>query len=365
MAKNKKEFKAGAYAVIVGIVLAVVLTALTIFAFTTRYTGFSAEKVAQQYVDTIVQTGDGYNAYKNTLVSENPKIKYGDFIRRAYMKPYVNEKDAEGKAIPQAEFVGTGSDEEQAKIDEVYNTMYDYYVELINTYGWDNYDAVFDNYFARLVEVRKAVYGDEFMNMDYMFGAFEANVAAYGDYLTGTDRVIASDNKTILTEETEGIYQKMFGVETEVEAEDIIDGKKQTVTETKKVYRFTSTVTECAELSADEKDAYVAAFKERIAPVASQGEAKADKFGIENTTSEKKILFITKTEEHNDKDAMVNAFAKLDVSDEIDAVAKATVEVTLDDGTVVATQELYVVKIGSGWYVDNTNVDTTGLYLAR
>jgi len=340
---EKKEFKAGLYAVIVGIVLAVLLAALTVFAFTTRYTGFSGEKTAAQFVDTVVQTGDGYNAYKNTLLSVNKKLKYGDFIRRAYMRPFVNEKDADGNDIPQAAFVGTGSAEEQEKIDEVYNTMYDYYVSLINEYGWDNYDAVFSNYFARLADVRKAVYGDDFMNYDYMFGAFEANVAAYGEYLAGAEEQLAADGKTVIKEASEGQYQKQYGAD----------------------YRFTVSLREYTALSAEETQAYAAAFKERIAPVAAQGEAKAEEFGIKNTTSEKKILFITKTEEHNDKDAMVDAFAKLDCADSITAVAKATADVMLDDGTVVATQEVYVVKVGNCWYVDNTNIDTTGLYLAK
>ena len=324
---EKKEFKAGIYAVLVGIVLAVILAALTVFAFTTRYTGFSGEKTAQQYVDTVVQTGDGYNAYKNTLLSENKKLKYGDFIRRAYMRPYVNEKDTDGNDIPQAAFVGTGSAEEQAKIDEVYNTMYEYYVSLIKEYGWDNYDAIFSNYFAKLAEVRKTVYGDEFMNYDYMFGAFEANVATYGEYLAGAEEQLAADGKTVIKEASKGQYQEKFGDE----------------------YRFTSTVTDYSELSDEEAKAYIAAFKERIAPVAAQGEAKADAAGLAD----------------DDKNAMVDAFAKLDCADDITAVAKATVTVTLDDGTTVATQELYVVKVGSGWYVDNTNIDTSGLYLAK
>ncbi len=80
MTENKKGFKAGLYAVIVGVVLAVVLTVMTVFAFTTRYTGFKPEKVARQYVDTIVQTGDGYNSYKNTLLSQNKKAQ----VRRFY-----------------------------------------------------------------------------------------------------------------------------------------------------------------------------------------------------------------------------------------------------------------------------------------
>lgn len=345
--KEKKGFRAGAYAVFSGVIVAVILVALTIFAFTTRYTAFSPEKVAQAYTDCIVQTGDGYNAYKNTLVSKN--MKYGDFIREAYMAPYVND----GDDVKQADFVGTGSEEEQKAIDTVYNTMYDYYVELINTYGYDNYDAIFTNYFEKLCQVRQQVYGDEFMSTEYMFGAFEANVDTYGKSLTGTDRVIASDNKTITQEKTVGAYQEMFGVETQVEAEDVIDGKKQTVTESKLVYKLTSTVKDCTELSADEANAYVAEYKERISPVATSGEAKADMYGLADTDKK-----------HTPKSDMINAFAGLDCSDSITSVAKVTVEVTADD-TVVATQVVYVVKIGNSWYVDNTNVDTSALYLAK
>ena len=346
--KEKKGFRAGAYAVFAGVIVAVILVVLTIFAFTTRYTAFSPEKVARAYTDCIVQTGDGYNAYKNTLVSKN--MKYGDFIREAYMAPYVND----GDDVAQADFVGTGSEEEQTAIDTVYNTMYDYYIELINTYGYDNYDAIFSNYFEKLCQVRQQVYGDEYMDTDYMFGAFESNVDTYGKSLTGTDRVIASDNKTITQEKTVGKYQEMFGVEAQVEAEDVIDGKKQTVTESKLVYKLTSTVKDCTELSVDETSAYVAEYKERISPVAASGEAKADMFGLVDTDKK-----------HTPKSNMINAFAGLDCSDSITSVAKATVEVTTDDGTVVATQVVYVVEIGNSWYVDNTNVDTSALYLAK
>lgn len=334
--KEKKGFRAGAYAVIAGIVVAAVLVLITIFAFTTRYTAFSPEKVAQAYVDTIVQTGDGYNAYKNTLVSKN--AKFGDFIRNAYMKPYVNDDGVE-----QAAFVGTGSDEEAAALDKVYSTMYDYYVVLLNMYGLDDYDAVFSNYFAKLSEVRKEVYGDEYMDTDYMFGAFESNVSTYGKTLTGTAEEIAQDGKTVIQEETVGIYQEMYGQN----------------------YKFTTTVKDCTELSGEELEAYIADYSARIKPVAESGEAKADEFGIVDTTKEKKILFITKTENVNNKSNMISAFEKLDCSDDITSVAKCTVDVTLADGTVVATQELYVVEIGNSWYVDNSNVDTSGLYLAK
>ena len=37
-------------------------------------------------------------------------------------------------------------------------------------------------------------------------------------------------------------------------------------------------------------------------------------------------------------------------------------EVTLEDGSAVATCEVYEVKIGSNWYVDNLSTNTTELY---
>lgn len=322
--KEKKGFNAALYAVVAGIVVAVVLVLITIFAFTTRYTGFSADKVAQAYVDTIVQTGDGYNAYKNTLVSKNQK--FGNFVINAYMRPYINE-DAK-----KASFVGTGTDEEIAKTDEVYDTMYDYYVELLQKYGLDNIDAVFNDYFAKLSEVRKEVFGDEYMDTDFMFSVFESNVSNYGKSLTGTEKELGADDKTVIQEATTGKYQKMFG----------------------KDYKFTATVKESTPLSDSEKDAYVKEYKERIAPVAASGEAKAEKFGLKDTDKK-----------HTPKSDMVGAFEKLDCSNDISAVTKCNVDVTLADGTVVASQQVYVVKIGKTWYVDNTNVDTSGLYLAK
>lgn len=323
--KEKKGFKAGAYSVIACVTVAVVLVLMTIFAFTIRYTAFSPEKVAQFYTDTVVQTGDGYNAYKNTLVSKNQK--YGNFVINAYMLPYVND----GDDVNQAPFVGKGTDEEAAAIDEVYNTMYDYYVELLSTCGIDNYDEFYNSYFAKLSEVRKAVYGDEYMDTEFMFGAFESNVDRYGKSLTGTERKLAQDEKTVIQEESTGVYQEKFG----------------------KDYKFTSTVKECSELSADEAKAYVDEYSARIKPVAESGAAKADKYGL-----------VDADKKDTKKSDMTDAFAKLDCSEDIDSVAKAVVDVTLEDGTVVATQELYVVKIGNSWYVDDTNIDISALFLA-
>lgn len=324
--ETKKAFKPGLYAVVAGVIVAVVLVVVTIFAFTTRYTAFSPEKVAQAYTDTIVQTGDGYNAYKNTLVSKNSK--FGNFVINAYMKPYIND----GDDVKQADFVGTGNKQEEEAIDTVYETMYEYFLQLVNMYGFDNYDAIFTNYFEKLSEVRKQVYGDEYMDTDFMFGAFESNVSTYGKSITGTETEYAADGKTVVQEKSTGKYQQLYG-------ED---------------YKFTTTVKSCDELSAEEVKAYVDEYKARIEPVANSGEAKADEFGLKDIDDKNKP-----------KTDMIDAYAGLDNSDSITSVAKCVAEVTLEDGTVVATQELYVVQIGNSWYVDNTNINTSGLYLAK
>ena len=101
----KKQFKAGAYGVIAAILVAVMLIGLTAFAFISRYNGFSDEKIALSYADTIVQTGDGYNALKVSAVSKNQK--FGTFVTDAYMAPYIND----GEEVEQNPAIGTGTEE--------------------------------------------------------------------------------------------------------------------------------------------------------------------------------------------------------------------------------------------------------------
>lgn len=187
----KKEFKAGLYGVVATVLVAVVLVGLTVFAFTSRYNAFSPEKVAQSYADTIVQTGDGYNALKVSLVSKEQK--FGNFVTNAYMTPYIND----GKDVKQNEIIGTGSDEEAQMLDTVYNTMYDYYEELMETVGLQNYDEFYSLYFAKLKEVRAAVLQDDYMDTDFMFSVFESNVQTYANKLTGTKEKLAADEKPL------------------------------------------------------------------------------------------------------------------------------------------------------------------------
>ncbi|MBE6741498.1 MAG: hypothetical protein E7570_04255 [Ruminococcaceae bacterium] len=358
--KEKKGLNTSAYAIATSVILAVVLVIMTIFSVSTKYTAFSPEKVAQEYVDGIVQTGDGYNAYKVTLVSKNKK--YGDFIINAYMRPYIND----GDDVKQAEFVGSGEAEEAEAIDNVYKDMYEYYKTLIKTVNYDNYDEFFDAYFSKLREVRHQYYGDDYMDTEYMFGAFESNVQTYADELTGTQNVFASDDKTFLKEESVGVYQVIFGELQKVEVDALVDpetgkkvskaeaskypkAKKGTVTEEQLVYHLTTEVTSCEELSEKETKAYIEAYAARIKPIAESGEAKADAFGLKD----------------ENKEAMINAYKGLDCSEDIASVAKAEVVVKEQNGETVANQELYLVKIGKSWYVDNTNINTSALYISQ
>lgn len=326
MAKTKKGFRAGLYGVVSGILVAAILVGMTVFAFTTRYNAFSPEKVAQSYADTIVQTGDGYNALKVSLVSKNQK--FGNFVINAYMAPYVNDNSGKKKGEPKVEqnkAIGTGSKEETELLDQIYNTMYVYYEELMATVGLENYDEFYSRYFDMLKQVRVAVLGDDYMDTKFMFSVFESNVQTYANKLTGTKKKLAADKKTVLQKETTGIYQEMYGKE----------------------YKLTTTVTNTTELSADEVKAYADGYKDRIVPLAQKNESVADSLDEEKSA------------------AMKEAFDNLNVADSIEAVDECTVEVTNQKDDVVATVQVYVVRIGNSWYVDNSNTNTAPLYIAQ
>lgn len=303
MAVKEKTFNTKIYAVIAFFVVAAILAVATVSTFSSKYTAFKPEKVAQAYVDTIVQKGDGYNAYKYTLLSKNEK--FGDFIRQYYMYPMIY-KDAGYKPGDNTKKL-KGLNDKANKSDKTKNddgtlagivadTMYPYYVELMETYGWDNYDAVFTNYFAKFQEERAKVFGDNYLSDEDMFTALEANVATYGDGLTGTEDTYDSNTKVQLTKKSIGVYEKKYG-------ED---------------YQFTAATKDAKPV--EDLKAYVASMD-------------ADKLATYGVTT-----------------------------DDISAAETCTVEVTLADGTVVATQEVNVVQIGNTWYVDNTTTNASGLY---
>lgn len=301
MAKEKKEFNYGLYSGATFIIVTAVLVLMTIFAFKGRYIAFDAEKVAVNYTDTILQKGDGYNAYKYTISAKSSK--YGDFIRENYMYPLIYTNYTPGADTKKLD--GLNSDthkSDKTKNDDgtlagqLARAMYPYYVELMNTYGWDDYDAVYTNYFGKLIEERQGIFGDDYLSDEIMFSAIEANVASYGASLTGTKKVIADDGKTVLQEESTGIYQTLFG----------------------KDYKLKASVT----ASSNIED--LGAYKASLDP------AVLETYGI--------------------------------TADDISEAKAVNVDITANDTETIAQAVIYEVKIGSIWYVDNLTTDMSVIY---
>lgn len=216
MAKEKKEFNYRLYAIATIIAMIVVLVLITTFTFKSKYIAFEPEKVAVNYADTIAQKGDGYNAYKYTFLSKDSK--YGDYIRVNYMYPLIYTGYAPGADVKNLESLSSAEHKSDATLNDdgtlagkLSETMYPYYVELINTVGWDNYDSFFTLYFNRLIEERKAIFGDDFLSDGVMFTALEANVATYGNSLTGTKATVDENSGVTLGKDMTGIYQTAFG----------------------------------------------------------------------------------------------------------------------------------------------------------
>lgn len=303
MAVKEKTFNTKLYAVIAFFVVAAVLAIATVVTFSSKYTAFHPDQVAQAYTDSIVQTGDGYNAYKYALVSKSEK--YGDFIRKYYMYPVIykdagykpgdNVKDMKGLNDEANQSDKTKNDD-GSLAGQVIDAMYPFYVQLIETYGWDDYDTVFTQYFAKFQEVRAQAFGDNYLDDEVMFTALESNVSSYGDSLTGTQEVYDENTKVKLSDKTTGAYQTAFG-------ED---------------YALTVTVKDVQDVA--DVQGYTAAMD-------------ADKLASYDVQAE-----------------------------DITAVNVCTVEVAQKDGAVLATQEVHVVQIGNTWYVDNTTIDTKPLY---
>lgn len=317
MANKNKEFNYGLYAVISFVLVAAILATTTVFTFKNKYLAFSPEKIAVNYVDAVAQKGDGYNAYKYALASKG--AKYGDFIRENYIYPVIYPNYAADGSKE------NGLDADEHKSDatknddgtlagQVTDTMFAYYVELMQTVTWDNYDEFFTKYMAKLVETRAAVFGDDYMSDEVFFTTLEANVATFGDKLTGTDTEYAADGKTILKEASVGLYQTLYGTEQLAEVVGA-DGELEEVT--KLVYKLTTTAGETKELDLD-------AYKATL-----------------------------------DADVL----ATYDVSvDEITAASSVEVTVATEDGTVIATVNVVAAQIGSTWYVDSFSTDLSSIY---
>lgn len=303
MEKKEKGFNLKLYATAAFFAVLAALVLITVFTFKAKYTAYHPEEVARNYADTIAQTGDGYNAYKNALISKSQK--YGDFIRAYYMNPVIYRDTAykPGDDIKKCGYKGYNEESymgEKSKNDDgslqgqVIDTMYDYYVELAAN-GWDDYDTIFTSYFAKLTEVRKAVFGDDYMTDEIMFTVLEGNVMKYGQSLTGTEDEFDKNTGNQTSFKSIGAYQTAYG-------ED---------------YKFTTAVKA-------EKEMDLAAYKSALS-----AETLAT-YGVQ--------------------------------AENIGAVKCYTVTVSTEDGKAVAEADVVVAQIKNSWYVDNTATDTSSLY---
>lgn len=303
--KKEKEFNFKLYATVVFFAVLAVLVAIVYTTFTSRYTAFHPDQVAKAYVDSVVQTGDGYNAYKNSLLSVNQK--YGDFIRVNYMYPIIdcavpggeltdgNVTNGDVEALNSDSFKGEKTLGDDGSLQgQLIDAMYPYYEELVNENGWDNYDLIFTSYFDKLVETRKEIFGDDYMSDEVMFTALEANVRTYGEKLTGTEDEFDENTGMQTSFKSEGAYEKVFG-------ED---------------YRITVSVDEGEELD-------LASY------VAEVDDESFKRYGI-------------------DKES-------------IRAVKEYTVKVSCDEEEL-ADVTVTLVQLGKSWYVDSSKTDTTSLY---
>lgn len=206
----KKGLNLKVYGILAIVITAVILTVLTVYTFTSKYTAFDPEKMAVAYVDTIVQTGDGYNSYKDTLVSFNSK--YGDFIRENYINPIV-KKGYNSTPLDDESLKGEKTLNDDGSLSgEVTDTMYPYYVQLItDNNGFDNYELIFSSYISKLITTREEIFGDKFFDDEVFFTAFEANVTKYGKTLTGTEDVFDSNSGVQTEFASVGAYQKKYG----------------------------------------------------------------------------------------------------------------------------------------------------------
>ncbi|MBO5433661.1 MAG: hypothetical protein J6A43_06350 [Clostridia bacterium] len=303
MAKDKKSLNTKLYAITVFFLVGALLATITVSTYKSRYTGFSPEKTAVAFVQSIVDTGDGYNSYKNTIMSKN--YKYGDYIREYYMYPVIYRECDYTPGDDRASLKGFNDESymsDKTKNDngvlsgKVIDTMYSYYEEFIaDLHGWDNYDEFFTRYFDELCKVRKTTFGDDYMTDEIMFTALEANVLTYGKSLTGTEDVFDSNTGLQTSVKSIGAYEKAFGENCKITYEAI-----------------------------DTKD-------------------------IEDLDSYKTSMNSSALETY-----------KISV-DDIKAAKEITVEVNVN-GESVAKQKVSVVLIKSTWYVDNTSLDTKLLY---
>ena len=221
--KKKKGLNLKLYGIFAILVTAAILGALTFFTYTSRYTAFDPEKMAVAYVDTIAQTGDGYNAYKDTLLSKD--MKFGDYIRQNYINPVIYENYKPGdstkglKGLNDEALKGEKTLNDNGELEgQVIDEMYPVFVKLVEeNNGFDNYDVIFSQYIEELQTVRRDVFGDQYFDDEAFFKAFESNLAAYGESLTGTEDEYDANTGVQTKIASVGAYQECYGEEYKIE----------------------------------------------------------------------------------------------------------------------------------------------------
>lgn len=232
------------------------------------------------------------------MASKN--YKYGDFIREYYINPVIY-RDSQEVGYNDESFKGENSlNDDGSLTGQVIEKMYPLYEELVKKYGWDDYDSIYTLYLEELIAVREEVFGDKFFNDEVFFSMFEANVASYGDSLTGTEDVFDENTGIQLSYKSTGIYEKIYG-------ED---------------YVFFYNV--LGETPVD-----IDVYKTTADTVAF------DKYCIE-------LADITEVKNLN--------------------VIVSLIEGESTSIEPLSQVDVIIVKIGSSWYIDNTSTDTSVLY---
>lgn len=157
------------YAIVSVIAIIVLFSVLVTAYYKNNYIMFSPENVAEQYVENTAEN-DGYDALKYTVLIKN--TKFGNFISENYMDKYIDE-NATAPAMT--------AEEEGEKLTLLLDRMYPVFTDLVDLYGFENYDKLFSEYFAAYVPCYEEIYGNKAFTTDDMFSALEGNLGTYMD----------------------------------------------------------------------------------------------------------------------------------------------------------------------------------------
>lgn len=206
MAKKKKLSEIKIILVSLFLVFAIVAS-IFVISQKSKSQSLTPEEVALTFTETITNRGDGYTAYKYTLISKNHK--YEDYVRENFMYPiiygeshYQSGMDTHNlKGLNDKSYMGEKTKNDDGTLTQkLSDRMFPYYMQLMTELnGWDKYNTFYVKYFAKLLNVREDIYGDKYMTEEIMFTVLESNVKTYGDKLAGTE------------DATFGLYEKKYG----------------------------------------------------------------------------------------------------------------------------------------------------------